>query len=195
MSIESVMPSNHLILCCPVLLLPSIFPSIRVFLTHSILATMGTNIVSILQMMKLRLRGGEGTLLKVTQKVSGSVGTEPKPTSPRAPWSACQSHAAAPSDCKCRVSLSPIPHSSSADIPPLDSSPTRTSILLLLICLLFIHSLDKYLLSPHYTPSTVMCAEDVREAKSRHNFCLHRTSGLMGEADVGPIISHRTIRS
>ena len=31
MSIESVMPSNHLILCCPVLLLPSIFPSIRVF--------------------------------------------------------------------------------------------------------------------------------------------------------------------
>ena len=31
MSIESVMPSNHLILCCPHLLLPSIFPSIRVF--------------------------------------------------------------------------------------------------------------------------------------------------------------------
>ena len=31
MSIESVMPSNHLILCCPLLLSPSIFPSIRVF--------------------------------------------------------------------------------------------------------------------------------------------------------------------
>ena len=31
MSIESVMPSNHLILCCPLLLLPSIFPSTRVF--------------------------------------------------------------------------------------------------------------------------------------------------------------------
>ena len=31
MSIESVMPSNHLILCHPFLLLPSIFPSIRVF--------------------------------------------------------------------------------------------------------------------------------------------------------------------
>ena len=30
-SIESVTPSNHLILCCPLLLLPSIFPSIRVF--------------------------------------------------------------------------------------------------------------------------------------------------------------------
>ena len=31
MSFESVMPSNHLILCCPLLLLPSISPSIRVF--------------------------------------------------------------------------------------------------------------------------------------------------------------------
>ena len=31
MSIESVMPPNHLILCCPLLLLPSIFPSIGVF--------------------------------------------------------------------------------------------------------------------------------------------------------------------
>ena len=31
MSIELVMPSNHLILCCPLLLLPSIFPSIRLF--------------------------------------------------------------------------------------------------------------------------------------------------------------------
>ena len=35
MSIESVMPSNHLILCCPPLLLPSIFPSIRVFSNES----------------------------------------------------------------------------------------------------------------------------------------------------------------
>ena len=37
MSIESVMPSNHLILCCPLLLLPSIFPSIRVFSNKSAL--------------------------------------------------------------------------------------------------------------------------------------------------------------
>ena len=37
MSIESVMPSNHLILCCPLLLLPSIFPCIRVFSNESIL--------------------------------------------------------------------------------------------------------------------------------------------------------------
>ena len=37
MSIESVMPSNHLILCCPLLLLPSIFPSIRVSSNESAL--------------------------------------------------------------------------------------------------------------------------------------------------------------
>ena len=36
-SIESIMPSNHLILCCPLLLLPSIFPSIRVFSNESVL--------------------------------------------------------------------------------------------------------------------------------------------------------------
>jgi len=36
MSINSVMPSNHLILCCPFLLLPSIFPSIRVFSKESV---------------------------------------------------------------------------------------------------------------------------------------------------------------
>jgi len=37
MSIESVMPSNHLILCRPLLLLPSIFPSIWVFSSESVL--------------------------------------------------------------------------------------------------------------------------------------------------------------
>ena len=37
MSIESVMPSNHLILCCPLLLPPSIFPSIRIFSNESVL--------------------------------------------------------------------------------------------------------------------------------------------------------------
>ena len=40
MSIESVMPSSHLILCCPLLLLPSIFPSIRVFSSESVLQSM-----------------------------------------------------------------------------------------------------------------------------------------------------------
>ena len=37
MSTESVMPSNHLILCCPLLLLPSILSSIRVFSNESVL--------------------------------------------------------------------------------------------------------------------------------------------------------------
>ena len=37
MSIESVMSSNHLILCCPLIILPSIFPSIMVFSTESVL--------------------------------------------------------------------------------------------------------------------------------------------------------------
>ena len=43
MSIESVMPFNHLILCCPLLLLPSIFPSIRVFSNESALHIRGPN--------------------------------------------------------------------------------------------------------------------------------------------------------
>ena len=37
MSIELVMPSNHLIFCCPLLILPSTFPSIRVFPNESVL--------------------------------------------------------------------------------------------------------------------------------------------------------------
>ena len=37
MSIKSVMPSNRLILCCPLLLLPSVLPSIRVFSSESVL--------------------------------------------------------------------------------------------------------------------------------------------------------------
>ena len=37
MSIKSVMPSNHIILCHPLLLLPSIVPSIRVFSSESVL--------------------------------------------------------------------------------------------------------------------------------------------------------------
>ena len=44
MSIKSVMPSNHLILCCPLLLLPSIFPSIRSFPMSQFFASDGQNI-------------------------------------------------------------------------------------------------------------------------------------------------------
>ena len=44
MSNESVMPSNHVILCWPLLLLPSIFPSIRVFSKSQLFASGGQNI-------------------------------------------------------------------------------------------------------------------------------------------------------
>ena len=44
MSIESVIPSNHLILCCPLLLLPSIFPSIRFFSNESLFSSGGQSI-------------------------------------------------------------------------------------------------------------------------------------------------------
>ena len=43
MSMESVMPSNHLILCGPLLLLPSIFPNIRIF----------SNVSSLIQVAKV----------------------------------------------------------------------------------------------------------------------------------------------
>ena len=43
-SIESVMPSNHLILCCPLLLPPPVFPSIRVFPNESVLRISGQSI-------------------------------------------------------------------------------------------------------------------------------------------------------
>ena len=44
MSIEAVMPSNHLILCHPLLLLPSIFPNIRVFSVSQLFSSGGQNI-------------------------------------------------------------------------------------------------------------------------------------------------------
>ena len=47
MSIESVIPSNHLIFCCPLLLLPTIFPSIRVFSSESSLRIRWPNYWSI----------------------------------------------------------------------------------------------------------------------------------------------------
>ena len=44
MSIELVMPPNHLILCCPCLLLPLIFPSFKVFSNESVFTSGGQNI-------------------------------------------------------------------------------------------------------------------------------------------------------
>ena len=49
MSIESVMPSNHLILCCPLFLLPTIFPSITVFSNESVLCIRWKAILSLSQ--------------------------------------------------------------------------------------------------------------------------------------------------
>ena len=46
MSIKLVMPSNHLLLCHPLLLLPSVFPSIRVFSNESALHIMGSKYYS-----------------------------------------------------------------------------------------------------------------------------------------------------
>ena len=43
MFIKSVMPSNHLVFCCPLILLPSIFPSIRVFSNESVLPIRWSN--------------------------------------------------------------------------------------------------------------------------------------------------------
>ena len=42
--IESLMPSNHLILCCPLFLLPSVFPNIKVFSNESVLRIRGPSI-------------------------------------------------------------------------------------------------------------------------------------------------------
>ena len=50
MSIESMMPSNHLILCRPLLILPSIFPSIRMFSSDSVLCIRVSASASVLPM-------------------------------------------------------------------------------------------------------------------------------------------------
>ena len=50
MSIELVMPSSHLILCCPLVLLPSIFPSIRGFSNESVLC------IKVARVLKLQLQ-------------------------------------------------------------------------------------------------------------------------------------------
>ena len=59
-SIESVMPSSHLILCCPLLLLPSIFPSIRVF-SHQLFAWGVSALASVLPKKSLGWSPSEWT--------------------------------------------------------------------------------------------------------------------------------------
>ena len=58
MSLESVMPSKHLIFCHPLILLPSIFPSIRVFFKES--AVLNSHQVA--KVLELQLGGGEGQI-------------------------------------------------------------------------------------------------------------------------------------
>ena len=57
MSIESVMPSNHLILCCLLLLLPSIFPSIRVFPMSQLFASGGQSIRASATVFPMNIQG------------------------------------------------------------------------------------------------------------------------------------------
>ena len=88
MSIEWVMPSNHLILCCPLLLPPSIFPSIRVFSNESVLSIRWpkywgfsssispsneySKLISF-RMDWLDLRAGQGTLKNLLQHHSSKA--------------------------------------------------------------------------------------------------------------------------
>ena len=57
MSIESVMPPNHLILCCPLLLLPSIFPSIRVFPMSQLITSGGQSIGASASVLTMNIQG------------------------------------------------------------------------------------------------------------------------------------------
>ena len=79
MSIESMIPSNHLILCRPLLLLPSIFPSIRVFQMSQLFASGGQTIgvshsASVLPMnIQNRFPAVQGTLKSLLQHHSSKV--------------------------------------------------------------------------------------------------------------------------
>ena len=57
MSIESVMPSNHLILCCPHLLLPSAFPNIRVFSNVWVFTSGGQSIGISASVLPINIQG------------------------------------------------------------------------------------------------------------------------------------------
>ena len=95
MLIESVMPSNYLILCCPLLLLPSVFPSIRVFSNESVLHIGWPNYWSFsfsispskkysglisFRMDWFHLLAGQGTLKSLLQHQSSKAYQESSPT-------------------------------------------------------------------------------------------------------------------
>ena len=67
MSIESVKPSNHLILCCPRLFPPSIFPSIRVFSNESVLCIRWPKLYSGFISFRLDCLAVQGTLKSLLQ--------------------------------------------------------------------------------------------------------------------------------
>ena len=69
MSIESVMPSNHLILCCPLLLLTSIFPSIRVFSNESGLHNRWSKYCSFSIILLMNKKGGKAPQMFQFQRV------------------------------------------------------------------------------------------------------------------------------
>ena len=62
MSVASVMPSNHLVLCCPLLLLPSIIPSIRVFSSESVFRSV-SQVAKVLE-LQLQHQSFQWTFLK-----------------------------------------------------------------------------------------------------------------------------------
>ena len=57
MSIESVMPSNHLILCCPLLLLPSVFPRIGILSNESALGIKQPKYWSLVSVLPMNIQG------------------------------------------------------------------------------------------------------------------------------------------
>ena len=70
MSIELVMPSNHLILCRLLLLLPSIFPSIRVFPNESVLHISSAQSLSLVQLFSTPWTAAHQASLSITNSQS-----------------------------------------------------------------------------------------------------------------------------
>ena len=70
MSIDSMMLSNHLFLCCPLLLLPSVFPSIRVFPKHQLFTSGGQSTGASVSVSVLSMNIQSLFLLGVTGLIS-----------------------------------------------------------------------------------------------------------------------------
>ena len=99
MSIESVMPSNHLVLCHPLLLLPSIFPSIRVFSKESAMSgqSIGSSALALILLMWfplglaglmiLQSKGLSRVLCSTTIQKLQFFGAQPPLWSLRCTWS------------------------------------------------------------------------------------------------------------